>query len=323
MKKDFFRNWIILLFLVFIAFLAAKFYWSYLNSPVNPTGEVIAFVIPRGESTDSIGKRLEKMGLIRSNLVFKTKLRLTKMVGKIEAGDFKLSGKMSLDEIIKTLSSGSVDKWVTIVEGLRVEEVAKKLADELGIGSDEFIQVAEEGYMFPDTYLFNPKTTPENIASIMKNNFEQKYDQELQGKIKKQGLTLEEGVILASLVEREARSDKARTEIAGILLRRFNEGVGLNVDASIQYALGFQEKEKSWWKRHLSNDDKLIESPYNTYKYRGLPPTPICNPSLSSLKAVANANPNTPYLFYYHDSAGNSHYAKTLDEHHKNISTYP
>jgi UPF0755 protein len=128
---------------------------------------------------------------------------------------------------------------------------------------------------------------------------------------------------LASLVEREGRSPQVRTEIAGILLKRYNMGMKLDLDATLQYALGYQPQEKSWWKRHLTRDDKEIDSPYNTYTHRDLPPTPICNPSLSSLEAVANANPKTPYLYYYHDSKGNSYYAKTLEEHSNNVNNHP
>ena len=99
--------------------------------------------------------------------------------------------------------------------------------------------------------------------------------------------------------------------------------MGLNADATIQYILGYQPNEKSWWKRHLTRDDLKVPSPYNTYLYVGLPPTPICNPSLSSLTAVASADPSTPYLYYYHDSKGISHYGKTLDEHNQNVANYP
>lgn len=111
--------------------------------------------------------------------------------------------------------------------------------------------------------------------------------------------------------------------VASILLKRLKIDMGLNADATIQYALGYQPEEKSWWKRHLTAADLKIDSPYNTYLYKGLPPTPICNPSLSSLTAVANADPKTPYLYYYHDSEGNSYYAKSLDEHNANVTNHP
>jgi UPF0755 protein len=159
----------------------------------------------------------------------------------------------------------------------------------------------------------------------MKNTFDSRFTTELQSQIRAQGLTPEEGVTLASLVEREARSDKVRTEVAGILLKRFKMGMKLDVDATVQYAKDSQtlksgSRPTKFWQPITQEEYQSIKSPYNTYLNAGLPPTPICNPSLSSLKAVANANASTPYLFYYHDASGNTYYAKTLEEHNANVS---
>ncbi len=324
-NSNWLRNWIVLFLILLTFFFGAKFIWNNLNSPVNEKdAEPLAFVITKGEGISSIAEKLEKEGFIKSANIFKLKLYLSGN-SKIEAGDFKLSPSMNTNKIIETLSKGSVDKWVTLIEGLRVEEMAEKLSKELGVKSDEFIEAAKnkEGYLFPDTYLFNPKSSPQDIVSRMEENFNSKITDDLRAKFAQQGLSLKDAVILASIVEREGRSDKVRTEIAGILLKRLNLDYGLNADATLQYALGYQPAEKSWWKRHLTSQDKLIDSQYNTYKYKGLPPGPISNPGLSSLRAVANANPNTPYLYYYHDSEGNSHYARTLEEHNDNVATYP
>lgn len=309
------------IFIILIV-LGGWLYWQHLNSPVDKSGSVKAFVITKGESTTSVAERLESEGLIRSPLAFKIYLKTTNQGGKIQAGTFKLSGAMNFGEIMANLSNGMVDKWVTLIEGWRVEEMAERIEKEMGISKDEFIKVAKEGYMFPDTYLFNKDANASDIASIMRNTFKQKVDQELQNKIKAQGLTLEQGVILASIVEREARSDEVRTQVAGILLKRLENDMGLNADATLQYILGYQENEKSWWKKGLTNSDKLVDSPYNTYKYRGLPPAPICNPSLSSLSAVANADTSTPYVYYFHDSKGNTYYGRTLEEHNQNVANY-
>lgn len=214
-------------------------------------------------------------------------------------------------------------KKITLLEGLRVEEMVEKLSKEMSpeVGK-EFLKIAREGYMFPDTYFIKKDASASAIAEKMRNNFDNKYDSALQSKIKKLGLTSDEGVILASIVEREARSDTARKMVASILLKRLNMKMELNVDSTIQYALGYQPQEKSWWKRHLTKADLQIDSAYNTYIHRGLPPAPICNPSLSAFEAVASADPKTPYLYYYHDSEGVPHYAKTLEEHNQNIANY-
>lgn len=321
-NRNLLRNWIGLTVIVFIFFWGVKSYWQFLKSPLgNQDGR--AFVVLPGEGTSSIAKRLEKEGIIRSSNAFKLELLLRGMRGEIESGDFKLSKAMSTDEIIENLSKGSIDKWATLIEGLRVEEMAEVLNEKLQINSEQFIKVAKEGYMFPDTYLFNPESSALDIAKKMEENFKSKITDDLSAKFKKQGLSLDQAVILASIVEREARSDKVRTEVASILLKRLKIGMGLNVDATLQYALGYQEQEKSWWKRHLTAEDKQIQSFFNTYKYKGLPPKPICNPSLSSLFAVANADSSTPYFYYYHDSKGNSYYAVSLEEHNTNVANNP
>jgi len=201
--------------------------------------------------------------------------------------------------------------------------MAERLNQQLNIEREEFIETSKEGYMFPDTYLFPKGATVEYITDTLKKTFDARFTEELRSKIQSLGLTEEEGVILASIVEREGRSDQVRTMVASILLKRFKIGMALNADATLQYALGYQKEEKSWWKRHLSREDKRIVSPYNTYLHAGLPPAPIANPGLSSIKAVANANPATPYLYYYHDSKGNSYYAKTLEEHNQNVANHP
>lgn len=320
-EKFFFRY----LTLFFVLILTPLFYFNYLKSQVDPKGKMKAFVIQRGESISQIADRLQKEGFIRSEIVFKIALRLSGDGRQIVAGDFKLSSAMNLDEVIKNLKLGPVDRWVTLIEGLRVEEVAKKLNEELGVKSEDFVMVAKkhEGYLFPDTYLFNSEASLEDIVSILRNNFNKKYDDSLKTKVKRLGLTDLGTVILASVVEREARSDQARKMVASILLKRLRIGMKLDADATVQYALNFQPQEKSWWKRHLTKEDLKTDSPYNTYTNPGLPPTPICNPSLSSLKAVANADVSTPYLYYYHDSQGKSHYAETLDEHNENVANNP
>lgn len=318
------RSFLVILALTIFLIFTVISYWNYLKSPVNSKGETRAFVIQKGESISSVAQRLQKEEFIKSALVFKLVLR-SKGDNQIEAGDFKLSAAMSLERIIKALKSGPVDKWVTLIEGLRVEEIAEKLEKELGIKKDEFVKKAKkhEGYLFPDTYLFNRDATAEDIVSILRANFDKKYTEEIQAKIKKLGLTPHQGVILASIVEREARTEEPRRIAASIILKRFKIGMGLQADATIQYILGYQKDEKSFWRKHLTKDDLKVDSSFNTYLYAGLPPGPICNPSLMSLVAVANADPDTPYLYYYHDSKGNSHYAKTLEEHNENIAGNP
>lgn len=321
-RKSPFRFLIWLVVLALIGYFSYQGMVSFLKSPIDKNGKVEAFIIKPGETVSDIATRLEDKKIIRSAFFFKMAYK-SSGEGDIQAGDYKLSPSMSTDEVVKNLKEGAIDRWVTLLEGWRAEEMADKLNKELGIDQTEFLKEAKEGYMFPDTYLFNIDATAADIVAVMENNFNTKYTTELQNKIKAQGLTPEQGVILASIVEREGRSDEVRRQIASILLKRFKIEMVLNADATIQYALGYQESEKTWWKRHLSLSDLKIESPYNSYTHKGFPPTPIANPSLSSLNAVANADSSTPYVYYYHDLKGNSYYARTLDEHNANVANNP
>ncbi len=328
MKKNFIRNWLILIGVVVVVGVGVKVYWGYLNSAVNSSEpSTKAFVIQKGESVTSIAEHLKQEGLIRSPLAFKVALKLSGVGVKIEAGDFKLSPSMSIKDLMSALQNGATDKWVTLLEGWRLEQVADELNRQLTIDKGQFLKVAREGYMFPDTYLFNKEASAETIASTLENTFDQRYDEELKAKVRARGLTEQQGVILASIVEREARSDEVRTKVASILLKRFKIGMALNADATVQYAKDSQALKMGnlakFWQPVTTDDYKEIVSPYNTYLNAGLPPTPICNPGLSSIKAVASADPSTPYLFYYHDSQGNSYYAKTLEEHNQNVRSHP
>lgn len=330
MKKSrhFFRNWVILIFLSVMAFAGIKFYQDYLLSPKDPSDTAQrSFVIPKGEATINVARRLEKVGLIRSANAFTILARSQSNHTKVQAGDFRLSPAMSPEEILKALSVGRTDKAVTIIEGWRVEEIAAELNKELGIKNEDFLKVSKEGHMFPDTYSFDPETNAGIIADIMRSNFNQKFDNNLRAKIISRGLNEDQGIILASIVEREARSFEARKMVASILLKRLKIGMGLNADATIQYAKVSKGTKnppvEGWWERNLTEKDLKIDSLYNTYIHQGLPPAPISNPSLSSLQAVASADLKTPYLYYYHDSKGNSYYARTLEEHNQNVSRYP
>lgn len=322
-NRHFFRNWLILIALVLIIFFGVKAYWNYLKSAASKYGEVMAFVVRKGEGVTSVADRLESQRLIRSSLAFKLEVKSLGKESSIQAGDFKISPTENLDEVISDFSKGSEDKWVTLLEGWRNEEMAQKLHDELGIDQSTFLKQAKQGNMFPDTYLFNPKASVGTIVSILQNTFDQKYTPELQAKIKSLGLTPSQGVILASLVEREGRSDKVRTNMASILLKRLKIGMALDADSTLQYALGYSDSEKTWWRSVITAKDKEIDSPFNTYTNPGLPPAPICNPSLSSLNAVANADPSTPYLYYYNDSQGNTYYDVTREAHDLNVANHP
>lgn len=280
------------------------------------------FVIRPGEPLSTIAKNLSKEDLIRNKIVFYLVVKQLGIEKKIQAGDFRLSPSMDVYQIAKTLTHGTLDLWVTIVEGLRKEEIAQIIAQKLALPETEFLKETKEGYLFPDTYLIPRQATTGAIIQILTNNFYRRFSQDLRKKAEQKGLTEKEVLIIASLVEKEAKYDNDRKKVASIIIKRWQADWPLQIDATIQYALGYQPNENSWWKSALTKEDLEIDSPYNTYKNKGLPPTPIANPGLASIEAVVNADKNIPYWYYLSDKTGKMHYAITLEEHNKNIKKY-
>jgi UPF0755 protein len=324
-----------ILFLLFIAILLMvifisgyKWYQSYQASPADTKAEMKNFVVKEGETPTDVALRLQNDGIVRSSKVFLKVYTQQKDEIVLQPGVYKVSAAMTPQQLVDAFRQSSADMKVTLLEGWRVEQMAQKLEAEMGIPQAEFLKLAKEGYMFPDTYFFNDDTTVQGVVSVLQNTFEKRLTEDLLQKIKAQGLTPEQGVILASLVEREGRSDKVRQEVASIMLKRLKMGMKLDIDATVRYAMDSvtykaNPKMTSWWGAITQEDYSAVKSPYNTYLNTGLPPGPICNPSLASLKAVANADPSTPYVYYYHDSQGNSYYAKTLEEHVQNHRNHP
>lgn len=290
--------------------------------PVNKNAKTSQiFVIKKGESLNSIINNLSSSKLIRSRVVFYWVVKQLGIEREIQAGDFKLSQSMSAESIAKELTHGSIDVWVTVLEGKRKEEVAEIMSVEFGISETEFNQLAKEGYLFPDTYLIPKAPSVEQIISIMENNFNNKYTASMRKKAQAKGFTDLELLTFASIIEKETTL-KDRKQIANILYKRYKENYPLQVDATVQYALGYQLSEKRWWKKFTTFEDLKYDSKYNTYKYKGLPPGPICSPSLSSINAILEATGDTAYMFYLHDTKGNSYFAKTYEEHLENTKKY-
>jgi UPF0755 protein len=305
------------LFIVLVA--AAGGFWFYKNSlPVSATEKFGYFVIAKGSSAGQIGNKLESAGLIKSALAFKIYLQATGQSGKLQTGEFRLTPSYSLFQTVGALFKGPVELWVTIPEGLRREEIAQKFVATLGKDSSfsaEFLQASkgEEGYLFPETYLFPREASASAIVKKMLNTFESKTN----GLTNNSGLSFDQAIVLASLIERETKTDTERPVVSGILLNRLNADWPLQVDASVQYIVG---TSANWWPI-LTLEDLSVKSSYNTYKNGGLPPAPIANPGLSSIKAAFNPE-SSDYWYYIHDSEGKIHYAKTLAEHNANVAKY-
>jgi len=312
----------ILLAAASLLFLVGIFYFWLVLKPAG-TGDEKVFVVNQGESTLSVAQRLEQQKIIKNRWLFLICLRLQGEQGKIQAGSFRLSPKDSLPATIRKLKKGRLDVWLTLIEGWRREQIAEKVEEKLAIPKKEFLAASRgsEGYLFPDSYLVPVGISAKGVVSILKKNFQEKW-QLVWPSASKMDLSQNQVLILASLVEREAKINKDRPIVAGILIKRWRSGWPLQVDATVQYARDnlLTERETDWW-QPITKKDLGVKSPYNTYSHRGLPPAPICNPSLASIKAVVNYQPSD-YWFYVSDKSGKIHFAKTLAEHEQNIKEF-
>ncbi len=292
-------------------------------APVSPTPNYQSFIVTKGDTVTSIAQKLKENGLLRSPWSLRLLVRFSAQNVIIQPGTYKLSPTMGPREVLTTLLSETQDVWVTLKEGWRVEEMADELDGKLRdpFKKDEFIQLAKpvEGHLFPDTYLFSKDMPATAVFSKLTAQFEDKYESAIT-EAGKSAFSKKDTIIVASLVEREGKGQQDTRIVAGILKNRLEAGMPLQVDATLQYAAGYDQAAQSWWSPP-SSADRQKDSLYNTYMHVGLPPTAICNPGLISIKA-AIAPQTSDYLFYLHDAQGKPHYAKTFEEHKANIETY-
>jgi UPF0755 protein len=331
--KKLFAGFGILIVIAVIVMLGAFIWWKENTKPVSADTAVADFVITKGTNAEKVGQQLYEKGFIKSPLAFKFYVQLFDKTQKVQAGQFKLSSSYSLAQIIDALSKGPTELWVTIPEGLRREEIAKKIISSLelkGQSADtfytEFIKQTEgqEGTLFPDTYLFGKDANAQKVVSTLRNTFDKRL-LEIKNDIPQTGYSTNQIIVLASILERETKNKdpEERPTVAGIYYNRLKLGMPLQADATVQYALAnvrCKTQCDDWWPT-VFREDYVFQSPYNTYANTGIPSKPISNPGLSSLKAVVHPT-TTDYLYYIHDKEGKIHYAKTLSEHNKNVQMY-
>ncbi len=306
-----------------------------LNAPETGIQPQSSFVIETGESAPSIANRLEKEGLIRSARTFLLYLVYSGKDTSIQAGEYRLGTEMDALEIALALQDATPEEVTfQILPGWRLEEIAESLPTSgLEITSKKFLRLANslevlglsedmsglnslEGFMFPDSYTFKRDILPEEFFREILDRFEAQITPELQDAFEQQGLTLQEAVILSSIVQREAMISEEQPMIASVFLNRLNAGMKLESDPTVQYALGYDEAGKTWWKNPLFLNDLKQVSPYNTYINEGLPPGPICSPGLSALQSVAYPA-ETPYYYFRAtcDGSGQHTFSITFEEH--------
>jgi UPF0755 protein len=314
--------------LVSAGVLGFAYYWYTSNTnPVSAQEAYTRYEVKSGATFNEVASELEEMGIIRNGTAFRVWSILSGEEVVLQAGEHRLSPHMTLKQITEELSvSMTEDARILIKEGMRLEEIAEILDEKLddSFNKNEFLSLAKpyEGMLFPDTYNMYTNTTPQKALETLNQQFERKY-RELNGPANPE--EKKRIVILASMLEREGKTDQDRPVIAGILNNRLTkqtEAAGLlQVDATVQYALNETRLNTNTWWPSPRPQDLQIESVYNTYKNPGLPPAPICNPGVSALKAAINPQENN-YVYYIHDNSGQAYYARTLVEHNQNIARY-
>lgn len=294
---------------VFSVFLAC--YVFFVQAPPRfPVGTLIT--IEEGTSIDAAAHLLEEAGVVRSSTLFSILTRFFSEAG-VRSGTYSFEQRLSLVSVWHRTVTGETGEplvRVTIPEGATTREMAALFEAALpGFDPVRFRSLAreKEGYLFPETYIVSPSMTEEALLALMEDTFYEKV-REIEDEITAFGQPLEAVVIMASLLEKEARLYETRQTVAGILWKRLAIGMALQVDAVFGYIYDTDTFSPSF--------DQLTatDSPYNTYQYTGLPPGPIANPGLESLRAAVNPI-ETPYLYYLTGSDGTMHYASTFDEH--------
>lgn len=309
------------IFAIFLVFISYIVFFQIAEKGA----ETERFVIPLKSDKLTVSV-LKSQGFVKNSFGFSLAV-LFRGVGVVEPGAYKISKSMSAWQIAEVLRNEPYMKWVVIPEGFRKEEIAELFVKNLNWSEEAKnkwinIYTAEdsdhkEGVYFPDTYLIPVDEAPLDVAKRLRARFEEKFapyaEEAVEENVKWTTL-----VKLASLVQREANGKEDMSLIAGILWNRLLKDMRLEVDATLQYVRG--DLGDGYW-APVSKEDKQIESPYNTYKNKGLPPTPICNPGLFAIEAALHPA-STTCLYYLHDGSGEIHCSDTYEGHKQNIEKY-
>lgn len=324
-----------------IAAVFAGFVFSQAGNPVSKEPSTVLYVIPQGTGVKALAEGLSKAGLIRSPRYFMFTVWSRGDQEKFKAGSYELTPSMSTREIEALLARGkpiSNEISVTLLEGWTLNDMADYLQSEGVVSREEFYAEAGEsaknasgipdwnaehpalqsrpagasleGYLFPDTYRIYAGGGAKALVRRMLDNFDLKLTPDLRAEIKKSGRSIHEIVTMASIIEREVRGEEERAIVSGIFWKRVDAGRGLEADSTVNYVTGHS-------KPSVSYEETRIDHPWNTYKYRGLPPGPIGNPSLSAIIAAIRPKAN-PYWYFLTDPQGKIYYGRTLEEHNAN-----
>ncbi len=335
---------------IFVIFLSGVGYFGFnywysngIDKRISTSEEKVAFEVSKGESSDSIATNLVEAGLIDDEMLFKLYLKRTGKAANIQAGNFEIPKNANIVEIVEILGKATIIETVkvTIIEGYRNTKVQDVLAQKFGSVPDTNFSVSEfesmtknpddyqfsaniqtfldqykpkgkslEGFLYPDTYEFKTTASTKEVVEKMLTNFINKT------KSLEKGEDFYDKLVLAAIIERESFTNEERPIIASVFYNRLKAGWKLESDATVNYATG-SDNPRPTYKELETN------SPYNTYKFVGLPPTPINNPRVQSIEAAINPA-TTEYYFFIHeqDGSGQVHFARTLAEHNANVAKY-
>jgi len=318
---------------------SAKLAWDdgLLTKPLDPNAPQQSFTVQPGESVSSIADHLQQSGLISDADMFRDYLVYTGLDISIQAGNYDLSPAMSIVDIAHNMQNATPTQVTFVVlPGWRMEEIAASLPTSgLNITPDAFLAAAKktrsgfdflsgaastEGFLYPDSYILPRITTADELVEVLVRNFDLHLTSDLRDGFNRQGLSVYQAVTLASIVQREAEHDDEAPMIASVYLNRLKIGMRLEADPTVQYAQGYDSVNQTWWTNPLGADDLKINSAYNTYVIDGLPPTPISNPGLAALRAVAFPAESSYYYFSARcDDSGYHNFAQTFQEQLQNL----
>ncbi len=324
----------LLIFILLAVFVFYGFYQIYI--PLSEGAGDKIFEIEKGQSIEEIAGNLKKESLIRGDFWFKAYLWLSGKQDRIQAGLYLINSGLNISQIADVFFYGKTktdEAWVTIPEGFTLKQIQARIEaagldvsgfEQAKIGDFEkkynfFEGVPQEsslqGFLFPDTYKFKKDLASGEILTKMLNNFDEKLTEKMRQDIKAQNLSVFEIIIMASLLEKEVKTSSDRKIASGIFWKRLADGYPLESDATLSYI--FEDKKD----RHSAEETKT-NSPYNTYRYAGLPPGPICNPGFEAIEAAIYPQESDYYFFLTKPEGGEAVFARTLQEHNANKAKY-
>ncbi len=348
-RRGFRKSLLLLLGLVVVIVLVMVIYYlTKLNRSAADESREVKFTVARGSNTTGIATALDDQEIINSKLIFLIYSQLHGVSGKIQAGEYSLNSNMTIPEIVDILTAGKVVsdmRSVTVIEGWSNAQIGKYLASRKITTADSDFEKAlsfsgfdfkfkttaskfnYQGFMFPDTYALSKTATVDDLIQKMLKNFETKITDQMISDIENSGHNLGQALTLASIVEKEVGRNKTtltkedlaemqteRELVASVFYNRLEIGMPLESDATVNFITGKAD-------RSVTIEDTKIKSPYNTYQVRGLPPTPISNPGIGSIRAAIYPA-HSDYLFFLNAPDGKAYFAKTLAEHNANRAKY-